>query len=242
VAYRGNLSRIHDSGFGDLSRSAAQFLIETLSRRGIDRGLVVDLGCGSGILASEVSTRGYQVLGVDLSEPMLTLARERAPRAEFRRASFLRASLPDCVAVVGAGECFSYLFDRGNDDRALSKLFQKVHRALAPGGVFLFDMATPARTAASIHVEARNWAVLVDGELDRKRKVLTRRITSFLREGRRFRREREIHRVRLVSSARVLLLLRDAGFRARLLRGYGSFRFPPGVAGYFGSRPVQARR
>jgi SAM-dependent methyltransferase len=236
AAYRGNLSRIHDAGFSALSRSAASFLVETLSRRGLERGLVVDLGCGSGALAHEVSQRGYRVLGIDLSEPMLALARKRAPRAEFRRASFLRASLPHCVAVVGAGECFGYLFDRGNDDRALSKLFLRVHGALAPGGVFLFDMATPARTASSLHRESDDWAVLVEGELDRKRLILTRRITSFLREGRGFRREREIHRMRLVRPEKVLTLLRRAGFRARALRGYGALRFPKGVSGYLASR------
>jgi SAM-dependent methyltransferase len=241
VDYRGNLSRIHDEGFFELARSGAALLLETLERRGLERGLVVDLGCGSGILSNLVSRRGYGVLGIDLSEPMLALARKRAPRAEFKRGSFLRAALPQCVAVAGVGECFSYLFDRRNDDRALRELFRKVYLALSPRGILLFDMATPARVAASLHVETRDWAVLVDGELDRERTILTRRITSFLREGTRFRREREVHRIRLVPPARVLRLLRGAGFRARLLRSYGRLRFPVGVAGYLGFKPASRR-
>jgi hypothetical protein len=76
----------------------------------------------------------------------------------------------------------------------------------------------------------------VAGEIDRRRLILTRRITSFLRVGRRFRREREIHRMRLVEPEKVLRLLRSAGFRARALRGYGALLFPKGVSGYLASK------
>jgi ubiquinone/menaquinone biosynthesis C-methylase UbiE len=55
---------------------------------------VLDLGCGVGDLAAALATRGARVIGVDLSEEMLTAARSRdLPQAEFRIAD-LRA-LPD---------------------------------------------------------------------------------------------------------------------------------------------------
>jgi hypothetical protein len=48
--------------------------------------------------------------------------------------------------------------------------------------------------------------------------------------------DEEVHRLRLLPSREVLSELRDAGFRARLLAGYGELRFPPGLAGFL-ARP-----
>jgi 2-polyprenyl-3-methyl-5-hydroxy-6-metoxy-1,4-benzoquinol methylase len=78
-AYREDLSWIHDLGFGDLARHAAELLLQTLAAEGFREGLVVDLGCGTGILAEAVSNAGYDVLGVDLSPAMIEMARRRVP-------------------------------------------------------------------------------------------------------------------------------------------------------------------
>ncbi|NIA14516.1 MAG: methyltransferase domain-containing protein [Nitrospiraceae bacterium] len=45
---------------------------------------VLEIGCGTGTLAALMTERGAHVLGIDVSEPMLAVARESAPRAEFR--------------------------------------------------------------------------------------------------------------------------------------------------------------
>ena len=72
---------------------------------------VVDLGCGTGILASALLDEGYRVLGVDLSADMLRLARDTAPRADFVQASFVDVELPPCGAIVSVGQCLGYAFD-----------------------------------------------------------------------------------------------------------------------------------
>src|SRR5439155_24360251 len=115
--YHEDLAYIHDVGFGDFARNAAPGLLELLRQRQVVRGLVVDLGCGSGIWARELCNAGYEVLGVDLSEAMLAIARKRVPDAEFRQGSLLSAKLPACAAVTAVGECFNYLFDRRNTTR-----------------------------------------------------------------------------------------------------------------------------
>ena len=85
AGYDADLAFVHDVGFGTFSEKAGPGLIALLEKRGIDRGLVVDLGCGSGIWAAEASRAGYDVLGIDQSEAMIALARKRAPRrAGFR--------------------------------------------------------------------------------------------------------------------------------------------------------------
>src|SRR5688572_7386388 len=110
-AYRDDLAYIHDAGFGGFARGAGALLLGELSRRGLDGGLVIDPGCGSGILSEQVPARGFDVLGIDLSAAFVELARRRVPGGRFRVESLLTAELPPCVAVAAVGECVNYLFD-----------------------------------------------------------------------------------------------------------------------------------
>ena len=144
-AYREDLAYIHDVGFGGFAREAAPVLLDALRRQGVVQGLVIDLGCGSGVLSQAVSDAGYDVLGIDLSEAMVDLARRRVPPGRFRVESLLSSELPPCVAVAAVGECVNYLFDDRNSSSTLAKLFRRIHAALAPQGLFLFDVVVPGR-------------------------------------------------------------------------------------------------
>jgi SAM-dependent methyltransferase len=235
-AYGEDLAYIHDAGHGDFARRAAPGVLAMLRAAGIDSGLVVDLGCGSGIWAEALCAAGYEVLGIDISEAMVALARRRAPRAEFRAGSFLDADLPPCAAVTALGECFSYLFDAGNTGKGLLGLFRRIHRALAPGGLLIFDVVAPGRVPGPgplrIFREGEDWAVLVTAEEDSRRKVLTRHITSFRKVGELYRRDAEVHRQRVCDRAELAAQLRGLGFRVRPLAGYGEMRFPPWQIGF----------
>jgi SAM-dependent methyltransferase len=192
-----------------------------------------------------MAAAGYDVLGVDVSPSMLRLARRRVPEAVFRRGTLHDVDLPRAVAVAGIGEPFNYFVDRPLSEGGLARLFRRIHRALLPGGVLLFDMAAPGRARgrgpAKSHVETRDWAILVSVEEDRKRKVLTRRITSFRKAGSLYRRSEEVHYQRLFERDVVLRLLREAGFRARSFPGYGKLRFPRGLVSYLGSKTTAGR-
>jgi SAM-dependent methyltransferase len=102
--YARDLAHVHDAGFGDFARGAAPGALRRLRLAGIADGLVVDLGCGSGIWPRILTDAGYDVLGIDYSEEMLALARRRAPAARFRRASAFDARLPRCRAITALGE------------------------------------------------------------------------------------------------------------------------------------------
>ena len=241
--YREDLAWIHDAGYGNHARATVPVLLEALRQRGMGSGLVVDLACGSGILAGELSAAGYDVLGIDISKAMIALARKRAPKASFRVQSLWEADIPSCVAVTAIGECLNYLFDQRNTDAARVQLFRRIHAALCPGGVFLFDVAEPGRVPGSGVQwgcrEGEGWAALVAAEEDRTTQVLTRQITSFRRVGKHYRRAHEVHRLRLLSGAELVRQLRGLGFRVRVLRRYGELRFPPGYIGLLSRKPGQ---
>jgi SAM-dependent methyltransferase len=240
-AYGEDLAYIHDAGFGGFASNAAPVLLDALRRRGLASGLIIDLGCGSGILAEAVSAAGYDVLGIDISGAMVALARVRVPDGQFREGSLLTAELPPCVAVAAIGQCFNYLFDSGNTERALRKLFRRVYGAIGKGGLFVFDVAEPGRVPGPgprrTYIEGDGWAVLVTAEEDRRHRLLTRRNTSFRKVGELYRRDEEIHRLRLLRRTELAGQLRGTGFRVRILSGYGPLRFAPGHVGFLARKP-----
>ncbi len=241
AAYRDDLAYIHDAGFGGFAREAGPMLVDALRRAGITDGLVIDLGCGSGILSGVVSGSGYQALGIDVSEGMIALARTHVPHADFRVESLLSAELPRCVAVAAVGECLNYLFDEANTKPKLVTLFRRINDALAPGGFFILDVAEPGRVPGPgprrTYMEGKDWAVLVTNEEDRRHRFLTRSITSFRRVGELYRRDREVHRQRLIARSEVVRQLRGIGFRVRTLAGYGPLKFGPGHGGLIARKP-----
>jgi SAM-dependent methyltransferase len=112
--YRGDFAYAHQAGHSDFVRMATPTVLRCLRAAGVSGAAherVVDLGCGTGILAAALLDEGYRVHGVDLSADMLRLARATAPRAEFVQASFVDVELPPCDAVVSVGQCLGYAFD-----------------------------------------------------------------------------------------------------------------------------------
>lgn len=237
AGYLEDLAYIHDAGFSGFALQSAPGLLDLLRRHGIRSGLVVDLGCGSGLWARELVRLGFEVFGADYSPALLKMARQRVPEARFKRASFLDVELPPCVAVTALGEIFNYQFDEKNCFSTLTQFFGRVYHALLPGGVFIFDVAGPGRAGGpgkrQRHAQGDDWATLVEAEEDATTSILTRHITSFRRAGKLFRRSEEVHRLRLYRGEEVAEPLRRLGFRVRLLRRYGDFRFPRGWIGVF---------
>lgn len=233
-AYGADLAYIHDAGFGQFAEAAAAELLRLLRAAGLRKGLVVELGCGSGILSARAAAAGYDVAGFDISGDMVELARRRIPGGTFRRGSFVDAPIPACVAVTAVGEIFNYLFDRRNSPGQLEKVFRRVHAALEPGGLFLFDVATIGRVPGGLQKGSRqtgDWTCVFEAE-EHPGGKLTRRITTFRKVGKLYRRHDEVHRLRLYKPDELLAPLRELGFRVRRIRQYGSLEFPPGYIGF----------
>lgn len=238
--YQQDLAYIHDAGFSDYALGAAPGLLRILRNHGVTHGLVVDLGCGSGRWARELNRAGYQVFGVDQSSAMVRLARKVASGSRFKVASLWNAALPSCDAITSIGECLNYCFDRKSNKRALFRLFERLHRALRPGGLFICDFAGPSRRPGRRgrkHRSAgRNW-VVVATTTARGRRGIRRHIVAFRWVGRKWRRSEEIHDLQLYRIGEICEGLKGCGFRVRAVKGYGRFRFPRGIRGVVAMKP-----
>jgi SAM-dependent methyltransferase len=172
-----------------------------LGHSGIEDGLVVDLGCGIGLLARELIDAGYGVFGIDISKAIIEIAHRRTPEVEFQVGSLFEVEIPRCRAVTAISEVLNYLFDPENEERDLGRVFRRVHEALVPGGVFVFDVLGPGQVPAGTRAKGfgvgEDWAVLSEREEDPELGTMERRIVSFRKVGEHYRRIDEVHRVRL---------------------------------------------
>jgi SAM-dependent methyltransferase len=240
--YGEDIAYIHDVGHAEFALGAAPGIMEILDRNGIHDGLVVDLGCGSGLWARELVDAGYKVLGIDISEAMIELSRNRVPEAEFRVGSLFEVEIPRCQAITAVSEVLNYLFDAGSEERGLGCLFRRVHGALVPGGVFVFDVLGPGQVPPGTRARGfrvgEDWAVLAEREEDIERGTMERRIVCFRKVGEHYRRDAEVHRVRLYDPSGLSAELEQAGFRVRKMRSYGAHPLSEGHAAFVARKPA----
>lgn len=220
--YETDLAWIHHTGFSEFVESATPGIIDLLP----PGGTVVEIGCGSGILASALTGAGFTVIGFDASPAMTALARTIAPDARFDVATFAGAPIPPCDAIVSVGEVLSY----GTFDEVRT-FVANAASALRKGGLLLFDVAE--RGAYPPHNERRDggddWSVIAIKDSDGAH--LTRRVLTFRHLGGEVRRSEEVHRLELYEQEAMLALLRPH-FRVKVRRSYGTRRLPKGHAVY----------
>lgn len=120
-----------------------EYLCGILEKYGIRDGLVLELGCGTGIMTELLAKCGYDMIGVDNSVEMLQIAQNKRLESghdilyllqdmrEFELYGTVRA-------VVSVCDSLNYLTEE--DD--LHTVFSLVNNYLDPGGLFIFDMNT----------------------------------------------------------------------------------------------------
>ena len=120
-----------------------EYLTGLLKENGVESGLVLDLGCGTGSLTELLAARGYDMIGIDYSEEMLELAAGKRAESgqdilylcqdmrEFELYGTVRA-------VVSICDCINYITDPAD----LAEVFSLVNNYLDPQGIFIFDFNT----------------------------------------------------------------------------------------------------
>jgi SAM-dependent methyltransferase len=230
--YGSELARIHHDHFGMVARAAARELLGRLEQRALRTGTVCDLAAGSGILSRAIIAAGFEVLGVDVSDEMLSIARSEAPGATFVRGSLWDTELPPCVAVAAVGEAFSYAVDPTASLPALERRLAAIHRALVPSGILLFDVAAPGRSGPS-GIRRAFWTgdgtyLGLEEREARAAQRLTRAITIFIPEGELYRKVVETHVLQLYAPEQIEAALTRLGFEWERANRYGDFELLPG--------------
>ncbi len=108
--YRAALAKIHHEGFGFHADACAPGILAHLAPIRDRGGLVLEVGCGSGLLTKHLTDAGHRVIATDASPAMLDIARSHAPDAIDHRVLALPDDpLPEVDAIVSTGHALSYI-------------------------------------------------------------------------------------------------------------------------------------
>ncbi len=143
-----SLARFYDRLMRDSDYSAWADYYEALFRRcGAQPRSVLDLACGTGLLTCLLAERGYETIGVDLSEEMLMQARERAEASPCAvKPLWICQDLRE-LDLYGTSDAVICSFDGLNyvPPEDLGGVFKRVSYFTEPGGLFIFDLNTEAK-------------------------------------------------------------------------------------------------
>lgn len=126
-------------GFNPSSLSSYRFCYDWLLKNCQDKE-VLDYGCGNGVHSVFLAKQGAKMVGIDLSEPLLRIAKERAKKEGVGgRAEFL---LMDCEELKFPNNSFDVIFDGGTfSSLDVKKAYPELARVLKPTG-FLVGIET----------------------------------------------------------------------------------------------------
>ena len=120
-----------------------EYLHGLLKKYGIDDGLVLELGCGTGSMTELLAEAGYDMIGVDNSADMLEIAMEKREESGHDILYLLQDMREfELYGTVRAVVCVCDSMNYITDEDGLLEVFSLVNNYLDPGGVFIFDLNT----------------------------------------------------------------------------------------------------
>lgn len=240
--YQPDLALVHHRGFGFHAAACAPGILELLAPVRDQRGVVLELGCGTGLLTTELVAAGHRVIATDASPAMLAVAREQVGDVvqELRQLTLPHDRLPEADAIVAVGHPLSYLPDARAVDLALTAMAT----ALRPGGILAVDICDlewgHARQDVPFFAEAaEDWAIITKFSVPAADRFV-RDITTFLpNPDGSWRRDSEHHENVLVDTALIPALLRQHGVDAQVRGSFGTETNPPGLRVVAGQKPLR---
>lgn len=122
------------------------YVTDQLREHGIRDGILADLGCGTGELTLMLAQAGYDVIGIDLSEEMLSVLREKAEELGMTGRVLLLCQDLVQLDLYGTIRAAVSTFDTFNHIGPLENFEKAIRKAaffMEKGGVFVFDLNTP---------------------------------------------------------------------------------------------------
>jgi len=198
----------------------ADYLGKILKEYGIDDGLVLDLGCGTGSMTEMLASSGYDMIGVDNAEEMLEIAMEKKVESghdilyllqdmrEFELYGTVRAVISACDSV-------NYI----TDDEDLTEVFRLVNNYLDPEGLFVFDFNTEYKYREilgeqTIAEDREECSFIWDNYYDEDEQINEYELTLFVRDEEQpqlYRKYQEEHFQRAYTLEQIRHMLIEAG-------------------------------
>lgn len=120
-----------------------EFLLQLFREEGISEGILLDLGCGTGTMTELMAHQGYDMIGVDCSEEMLSIAMEKQADSDSQILYLLQDMRGfELYGTVRAAFCVCDSLNYLLEEEEILETFRLVNNYLDPGGLFVFDFNT----------------------------------------------------------------------------------------------------
>lgn len=179
---------------------------------------IVDLACGTGGVTNLLATRGYKVTGVDISEDMLYLAREKARRSGLQVPYICQdiseLSLHNPVdAILCMCDGFNYILEK----RKLKQSLEKIHKYLNPGGILIFDISSHYKLSSilgnnTMADTGEDLSLIWLNQFDKETHLLEMNLTIFVKQDEFYERVEETQIQRAWKTEEILEILNECGF------------------------------
>ncbi len=210
----------------------ANYITDHLKRYGIEDGLVLELGCGTGTMTGLLADRGYDMIGVDNSGEMLAEAMEKRMESGqdilYLQQDMQEFELYGTVrAIVSVCDSLNYITER----EELLQVFRLVNNYLDPEGLFLFDMNTIHKYRdilgdTTIAENRDEGSFIWDNSYDPENGLNIYELAVFLpREDGLYEKAEEVHCQKAYSQEEIEELIREAGME--LLEVYDAYTGRP---------------
>ena len=194
-----------------------ELIVGILKRYGIEKDLVLDLGCGTGTLTELLAKEGYDMIGVDCSEEMLSRAMEKREESGLSILYLLQDmrefELYGTVkAVVSVCDSLNYLLE----EEDVIETFRLVNNYLDPKGLFIFDFNTVHKYRdvigdTTIAENREDCSFIWENYYHEEERINEYDVTFFVKEGELFRRFEETHYQRGYTVEEMQAYLEKAG-------------------------------
>ncbi len=140
----GSFAAVYDTFMDDIPYDEwAEYLRTLLYGNGVEQGLVLELGCGTGKMTRRLRDYGYDMIGIDASEEMLELAVAKE-QPQDKTILYLNQDMREfelygtVAAVVSVCDSINYIIEA----EELCRVFRLVNNYLDKSGILVFDLKT----------------------------------------------------------------------------------------------------
>lgn len=198
----------------------SNYLISLLKEYGVANGLILDMGCGTGNMTQLLAKAEYDMIGIDNSEEMLSIAREKSKEEGIgKKILYLLQDMREfelygtVKAVISICDSLNYILE----EQELKKVFQLVNNYLDPKGLFIFDINTEYKYKemlgdTTIAENREDTSFIWENYYYEEERINEYDLTIYIKENKDlFRRYEETHYQRAYSLDTIRRLLEEAG-------------------------------
>lgn len=224
---------VYDALMGDADYpKRSRYILKLFEKFGSVPTLLLDVACGTGNFSMEFAKTGTEVIGTDMSEDMLSVAREKSEE-EGLNILYLcqKAEELDLYGTVDGAVCCMDSINHITDKKVLIKAFKKISLFLEKNKLFIFDVNTPYKHREILGnntfvFEEEGVFCVWQNEFDKKRMETAIKLDFFCEGEKGYNRSHEEFFERAYTEEELKKMLKSADFKVEAVFDDMTFKNP----------------